>query len=58
MGMIPENERDDAKDVDNDDADNDDEDVEDEDDDDNVGVSRPSANHAYCRRNILNLDWS
>ena len=30
----------------------------DDDDDDNVGVSRPSANHAYCRRNILNFDWS
>ena len=35
--MIPENERDDAKDVDNDDADNDDEDVEDD-----WGVNRVS----------------
>ena len=35
--MIPENERDDVKDVDNDDADNDDEDVEDD-----WGVNRVS----------------
>ena len=37
VGMIPENERDDVKDVDNDDADNDDEDVEDD-----WGVNRVS----------------